>query len=145
MDNSIHSYLFSDSSNKDLLDLHINYGTPKNNLLLEIFTQSCTPSFLGYTSKGLKFDWEETQNYDTIKKITEGIEDFVDDYIDTFEKDQFVLNISPYDAYLPFNELKNSSDRLKPILSKLVISRGKFYDAENVSEETWLSFFYKDD
>ncbi len=145
MDNSIHSYLFSDSSNRDLLDLHINYGTPKNNLLLEIFTQSCTPSFLGYTSNGLKFDWEETPNYDTIKKITEGIEDFVDDYIDTFQKDQFVLNISPYDAYLPFNELKNSSDRLNPILSKLVISRGKFYDAGKISEETWLSFFNKDE
>lgn len=144
MDDSIHSYLFSDNSNKDLLNLHCNYGTPKNNLLLEIFTQSCTPSFLGYTCAGLKFDREESQNYETIHKINCGIGDFVDNYIRTFSNDSFILNISPYDAYLPFNELKNSSDRLEFILSELVISRGKLLDEENVSDETWLSFFYKD-
>ena len=62
----------------------------------------------------------------------------------TQDHDAFLLNISPYDAYLPFNELKNSSNRLKNILSQLIISRGKFYDAENLSNETWLSFFNKD-
>lgn len=145
MDDSIYSYLFSDTSNRDLLDLHIHYGTRKNNLLLELFTQSCTPSFLGYTSQGLEFDREETQNYEMIEKINAGIEAFVNIYIRTFQNDQFITNISPYDAYLPFNELKNSSDRLNPILSKLIISRGKFYDAEEISEETWLSFLNKDD
>lgn len=144
MDESIQSYLFSENSNRDLLDQHCNYGTPKNNLLLEIFTQSCTPSFLGYTSDGLEFDREESQNYETIHKINCGIEDFVDNYIRTFNNDRFILNISPYDAYSPFNELKNSSDRLETILSELVISRGKLLDEENTSDETWLSFFYND-
>ena len=145
MDDSIHSYLFSDFSNRDLLDLHINYGTQKNNLLLELFTQSCTPSFLGYTSNGMEFDREENQNYETINKITTGIEAFIDEYIKVFRNDQFILNISPYDAYLPFNELKNSSSRIHSILNKLIISRGKFYDQENISKETWLSFFCKDE
>ncbi len=144
MDGSIYSYLFSDTSNKDLLDLHINYGTGKNNLLLELFTQSCTPSFLGYTNKGLKFDRDELENYEIIKQINRGTEDFINLYINKFKHDSFLLNISAYDAYLPFNELKNSSGRLKNILSKLIISRGQFYDADNLSNETWLSFFEKD-
>ena len=144
MDDSIHSYLFSNTLNKDLLDLHLNYGTGKNNLLLELFTQSCTPSFLGYTNNGLKFDRAELQNYEIIKQVNRGSEDFINFYIDKFKHDAFLLNISPYDAYLPFNELKNSSNRLKNILSQLIISRGKFYDAENLSNETWLSFFNKD-
>lgn len=145
MDDSIHSYLFSQTLNRDLMDLHMNYGTKKNNLLLEIFTMSCTPSFLGYTSKGLRFDREETENYEIIKKITNGIYDFVCIYINTFLNDSFLLNISAYDAYLPFNELKNSSKRMDSILSKLIISRGKLYDSENISEETWFSFLYKDE
>ena len=133
-----------DTSNKDLLDLHINYGTGKNNLLLELFTQSCTPSFLGYTNKGLKFDRDELENYEIIKQINRGTEDFINLYINKFKHDSFLLNISAYDAYLPFNELKNSSGKLKNILSKLIISRGQFYDADNLSNETWLSFFEKD-
>ena len=106
---------------------------------------SCTPSFLGYTAKGLQFDREETENYEIIKKISNGIYDFVCIYINTFLNDPFLLNISAYDAYLPFNELKNSSKRMDSILSKLIISRGKLYDSENISEETWLSFLYKDE
>ena len=81
----------------------------------------------------------------TKENINAGIEDFVSNYIRTFQNDSFVMNISAYDAYLPFNELKNSNNRLNHILSKLVISRGKLYDAEAVSEETWLSFLYKDE
>lgn len=144
IDNSIYSYLFSDTNNRDLLNAHINYGTNKNNLLLELFTQSCTPSFLGYTNNGFKFDKEEVENYEVIKQIHKGIEDFIDFYIRKFKQDSFLLNISAYDAYLPFNELKNSSHRLKNILSKLIISRGEFYDAENLSNETWYSFFEKE-
>ena len=144
MDDSIHSYLFSSMLNNDLLDLHLNYGTGKNNLLIELFTQSCTPSFLGYTNNGLKFDREDSQNYGIIKEINSGIEDFVNFYIDKFKHDSFLFNISAYDAYLPFNELKNSSYRLNSILSSLMISRGEFYDAEHVSNETWLSFFEKE-
>lgn len=144
MDDSIDSYLFSGGHNKDLLNLHINSGTKKNNLLLELFTLSCTPSFLGYTKNGLLFDWDEYDNYDIIRKIHMGIEDFVSKYIDLFKSDRFLMNISPYDAYLPFNELKNSSHRLDNILSQLVISRGKFYDPENKSTENWYTFLYQD-
>lgn len=144
MNDSTHSYLFSNVSNKDLLDLHINYGTGKNSLLLELFTQSCTPSFLGYTDSGLRFDREDLQNYKIIEDINSGIEDFVDCYVDKFKHDTFLLNISAYDAYSPLNELKNSSYRLNNLLSNLMISRGEFYDAENSSNETWLSFFDKE-
>ena len=145
MDDFIHSYLFSPSINRDLFEQHCNYGSKKNNLLLEIFTQSCAPSFLGYTRNGLEFDWEESENYDIISMISEGILDFASDYIRTFQNDQFILNISSYDAYLPFNELKNASHSLDSILEDMIISRGKFYDADNVSKETWLSFLYKEE
>lgn len=143
MDDFVHSYLFSPNLNRDLLDQHCNYGSLKNNLLLELFTQSCNPSFLGYSRNGLEFDWEELENYETISMITEGIFDFASDYIHTFRNDQFILNISPYDAYLPFNELKNTDNSLDSILEDMIISRGKFYDADNTSKETWLSFLYK--
>ncbi|WP_029542171.1 HAD-IA family hydrolase [Selenomonas sp. AB3002] len=145
MDKTIHSYLFSSNLNRDLMDIHINMGTKKNNLLLEIFTQSCTPSFLGYTSHGLSFDREEKENYSLIRDITKGVTDFVKQYIEFFSRDSFILNISAYDAYLPFNELKNSSKRMDSILAKLIIARGKLYDADDVSEETWLSFLYKNE
>ncbi len=145
MDGFIHSYLFSPGLNRDLLDQHCNYGSKKNNLLLEIFTQSCAPSFLGYTQNGLEFDWEESENYAIISMISEGILDFALDYIRTFQNDQFILNISSYDAYLPFNELKNTSHSLDSILEDMIISRGKFYDADNISKETWLSFLYKEE
>lgn len=145
MDDFIHSYLFSPSQNRDLLDQHCNYGSKKNNLLLEIFTQSCAPSFLGYSCNGLEFDWEESENYETISMITEGILDFASEYISIFQNDQFIMNISSYDAYLPFNELKNTSNSIDAILEEMIISRGKFYDADHISKETWLSFLYKEE
>ena len=144
MDDTNAVYLFSSNSNRDILDLHVD-GAKKNNLLLEIFTQSCTPSFLGYTRDGLVFDREESENYTIIREITRGILDFADEYIRTFRRAPFLLNISPYDAYLPFNGLKNSEGLLNPILSKMTISRGKFYDADNRSTETLLSFLTKDE
>ena len=145
MDETIRSYLFSANSHRDIMNLHVNTGTKKNNLLLEIFTQSCTPSFLGYTSRGLSFDREEKENYPIIQDITKGIADFVKKYVDSFKFDPFILNISAYDAYMPFNEIKNSSNRMDHILASLIIARGKLYDADDVSEETWLSFLYKDE
>lgn len=141
MDGTVHSYLFSNTSNKDILDSQMNHGTTKNNLLLELFTQSCSSSFLGYKKGGLEFDYDEAENYKIIKEINKGTEDFIDVYLSTFDNDQFLLNISAYDAYLPFNELKNSIKKLDSILSNLIMSRGKFYDAEGKSSETWLSFF----
>lgn len=144
MDGTVHSYLFSNTSNKDILDSQMNHGTTKNNLLLELFTQSCSPSFLGYKKGGLEFDYDEVENYKTIKEINKGTEDFIDIYLKTFNNDQFLLNVSAYDAYLPFNELKNDVKKLDSILSNLIISRGKFYDAEGKSSETWLSFFLKE-
>ena len=142
MDGTVHSYLFSVDSNRDLMESHA--GTRMSNLFLELFTQSCSPSFLGYTGQGLKFDREETQNYGTVRRIQQGIEDFAGRYIEAFSKDPFLLNISPYDAYMPIRELKDSIQRVYPILSDLVISRGDFYDAESRSKETWLSFFQYD-
>ena len=87
----------------------------------------------------------QLENYDTIRKITQGVLDFADEYIHAFKNAPFLLNISPYDAYLPFNKLINSRERLNPILSKMVISRGEFYDADNCSTENLLSFLCKDE
>lgn len=145
MDDTIAAYLFSTNDNRDLQNLHTCFGTRSNNLLLELFTQSCSPSFLGYTRDGLEFDREEAENYDVIREITKGVMDFAEEYIRVFRGAPFLLNISPYDAYLPFNQMVNSRERLNPILSKMVISRGKFYDAENCSTENLLSFLCKDE
>ncbi len=144
MDDTNAAYLFSANTNRDLLGLHVD-GTKKSNLLLEIFTQSCSPSFLGYTREGLEFDREESENYAIIRNISQGILDFASEYIHAFRSTPFLLNISAYDAYLPFNDLKNSDDLLNPILSKMTIARGKFYDADSRSTETLLSFLNRDE
>ena len=144
MDDTNAVYLFSANSNRDLLGLHVE-GTKKSNLLLEIFTQSCSPSFLGYTREGLEFDREESENYAIIRNISQGVLDFASEYIHAFRGTPFLLNISAYDAYLPFNDLKNSDDLLNPILSKMTIARGKFYDADSRSTETLLSFLDRDE
>ena len=144
MDDTNAAYLFSANANRDLLCLHVE-GTKKSNLLLEIFTQSCSPSFLGYTREGLEFDREESENYAIIRSISQGVLDFASEYIHAFRGTPFLLNISAYDAYLPFNELKNSDDLLNPILSKMTIARGKFYDADSRSTETLLSFLDRDE
>lgn len=145
MDETIAAYLFSTNANRDLKDLHTCFGTRSNNLLLELFTQSCTPSFLGYTRNGLEFDREDTENYAVIREMTKGVMDFAEEYIRVFRDAPYFLNISPYDAYLPFSRMVNARELLNPILSKMVISRGKFYDADNCSTENLLSFLCKDE
>lgn len=145
MDDTIAAYLFSTNANRDLQNLHTCFGTRSNNLLLELFTQSCSPSFIGYTREGLEFDREDAENYETIREITKGVEDFAEEYIQVFRGAPYLLNISPYDAYLPFSKMVDSREMLNPILSKMVISRGKFYDADNCSTENLLSFLCKDE
>ena len=141
MDNFTYSYLFSCNYNRDLLNKHETGHCHYPNLLLELFSQSCTPSFLGYEADGLHFDLEELPNYEIIKEINSGIAEFVRKFVNTFKDDEFILNISAYDAYLPFSELKDVWYQLAPILSKLVISRGSFYDQEMQSQESWFTFF----
>lgn len=143
MDSSIYSYLFSSLSNKDLYKIHLTTGSGKNNLLLELFSQSCSPSFIGYTKQGLRFDMEDKENYQIINNIHLGVLSFVKEYLKNFDDDSFILNISPYDAYVPFRELISNPNIIDSILEKLIISRGIFYDVEEQSKETWKTFLNK--
>jgi HAD superfamily hydrolase (TIGR01549 family) len=144
MDGSVHAYLFSQSHNRDLLELHQNLGFPNANLMLELFTQSCSPSFLGYTAKGLRFDREVKENYPAIRRISAGITAFAADYIGRFRQDPFMLNIPAYDAYLSFSALKNEENAVKRLLDRIVYDSGGLADPEGTSRESLLSFMYRD-
>ncbi len=144
MDGSVHAYLFSGSHNRDLLELHQNLGFPNSNLMLELFTQCCSPSFLGYTAKGLRFDREAKENYPAIRSISGGISAFAADYIGRFWQDPFMLNISAYDAYLSFSSLKNDQDAVKHLLDLILYDSGGLADPAGTSQESLLSFMYKD-
>ena len=144
MDGSVHAYLFSQSHNRDLLELHRNLGFPNANLMLELFTQSCSPSFLGYTAKGLRFDRERQENYPAVRSISAGITAFAADYIGRFRQDPFMLNIPAYDAYLSFSSLKNEENAVKRLLDRIVYDSGGLADPAGTARESLLSFMYRD-
>ena len=47
-------------------------------------------------------DIPEIENYNSILEIHKGITDFCEKYRDIFKVDDYMYNISGYDAYLPF-------------------------------------------
>lgn len=97
----IESYIFSDQHNKDLFDIHHLQKKPVNNLF-EILTQAQSPSFIGIEKGSMKFDTPEVENYEQIKDIQCGIQDFNQLWITIFKNYTFMYNISGRDAYLPF-------------------------------------------
>lgn len=99
---SLFSYMFSNNNNRMLFDSFIK-NKNVNMAIFEIFSQAPYPSFDGFDEDGnFVFGYAEVENYPIIVQVQQGIEDFCDQYIEAFGKYKYMMNISGYDAYLPF-------------------------------------------
>ena len=141
MSGEIKTYLFSQMENRINYDAHANRNKTMDNLLFEIFTQACSPTFIGYMDNKVNYDTPECENFETIRTIHKGILDFAKQYLSTFGDRQYLLNISGYDAYLPFRHITNNIPYIKDVFATLSMSRGVLSDTENQRIETLDELF----
>lgn len=101
----INCYLFSSFYNRDNFDVFTrNIGA--NMAIFELFSQAPHPSFNGFGNDGsMKFNYAEVENYPIIQQILDGELDFCKRYISAFKNFDYLLNISGYDAFIPFRGL----------------------------------------
>lgn len=107
LDGTIEAYLFSPLHNKRNAQIHTTENVAVTcNAVFELFTQTQYPSFRGRNANGgYDFDIPENENYWIISQIHKGIADFCNLYYNTFNKDEYLLNIAGFDAYRPFAKL----------------------------------------
>lgn len=104
MNGKLEAYMFSRTTNTDLLDNHLKTNKNTNCIYFELFSQAQAPSFSGWDSEGeMLFDIPEVENYEMINKIHDGIMDFASRYKDFSDKDTYLRMISGRDAYIPFS------------------------------------------
>ena len=84
----------------------------------------------------MSFDTPEVENYETIKLIHAGIVDFSKKYLKFFGDKPYLLNISGYDAYLPFRMIKKDLRFIKNQFANLCMSRNILSDTENQKIES---------
>lgn len=138
MNENIYAYLFSQEYNRINYDSHSRTNNGLNNCFFEMFTQDTTPSFFGYDETGMHFDTPEVENYETIRLIHKGILDFAKIYLKHFGDKLYLLNISGYDAYLPFRMIKKNLKFIKTVFNDFCMSRGVLSDAKRQHIETLL-------
>lgn len=115
------SYLFSQSSNRDLLkkhDLNRNY-----NVYWELLLSSPTKQF-----KGFSYEREDElpvllfgdldYNQEGICEIQRGVKDFAEDYIKRFGKYEYMFAISGRDAYAPMLVAASGGERYLKMIEK---------------------------
>lgn len=136
MNGDVKVYMFSQMLNRINYDSHRNTNKTMNNLFLEMFTQACSPTFAGYTDKGMEFDTPEVENYDTIREIHRGVLGFAEKYIRFYGDKRYLLNISGYDAYLPFRMIKKDVRFIREQFGDLCMSRLVLSDTEHQRIET---------
>lgn len=108
----IYSYIFSNRFNRIHYDSH--YGGKRGNLnndLFEIFTQASSPSVKRIyldVEGNVQFEFSApiVEGYKMINEIQRGIVDFAMDYIKAFKNYSWLLDITGYDAYIPFRTVK---------------------------------------
>lgn len=118
---TIESYIFSNQNNRDLYEMHHIAKKPTNNLF-EILTQAQMPSFIGFNKEGMEFDIPEVENYEQISAIQNGIIDFNNLWMKTFDKYPYMFNISGRDAYLPFSQKIKNIDWFKRAFPDFTVS-----------------------
>ena len=131
-------YIFSRMHNRLLYDVHSsNNGV--NNIFFELLTQACYPSFSWFEKVGDKvtmaFDIPEVENYGKIKEVQKGIMDFAKLYKHFSANNKYLLNISGYDAYLPFRMIIRDLTFIKKYFGDFLFSRGVIGDTEKQSIE----------
>lgn len=127
-------YMFSRNYNRGHYDVHANTNNGTNSIYFELFTQDCSPSFSGVTKYGdYIFEIPEVENYEYISEIQKGICDFSKIYKQTFEKYQYMYNISGHDAYCPFRMIIRDLYFIKRYFSEFIYSRSVGNSLDNYS------------
>lgn len=140
MNDEIEAYMFSRMYNRNLYDVHRNTNKGTNNIFFEIFTQANYPSYSGADKSGkLYFDIAEVENYRIIKYIHEGIIDFCKIYQKIANKNNYLFNISGYDAYIPYRFAIKNLRNIKNIFSNFTFARTvggneRIYRCETIAE-----------
>jgi len=137
MNEDIEAYIFSRMKNRNLYDVHTYTNKGTNNIYFELFTQAKYPSFSGINDYGdYTFDIPEVENYYIIDEIHKGIYDFCSKYISLFSKNQYLYNISGYDAYLPYRMIIRNLKFIKKYFSEISFARGICGSVDNQRIET---------
>lgn len=137
----IESYMFSTQMNKALYIGHKSTNKNMNTFLMELLTQSSTPSFIGINNGKFLFDFPEVENYEKNKQIHEGIKGFVRDYTEIFRKYPYMMNIPGDDAYRPFKYMTENLEIFKKYMFDYVFGRSSIETAESQHMETVREIF----
>lgn len=137
MNETTEVYMFSRMYNRNLYDVHTNTNKGTNNIYFELFTQACYPSFSGIDKNGVYiFDIPEVENYNMIKDMHSGIYDFAKIYKEKTKSNIYLLNISGYDAYLPYRFIIRDMTFIKNVFGNFSYSRGVGVSTERYAQET---------
>ena len=124
--NVISSYMFSQRDNREIRRDH------KVKQIYSVFTEimlsAPTPSFIGfdYDENGeikYEFDCPETEGYEMIEQIQQGIKDFVSDYTTAFKEYPFMCNISGSDAYAVCRQVISCPEYFKNLFADYPVNR----------------------
>lgn len=119
-ENDIKAFMFSSYNNRINFDKAVK-GI--NTVIFELLSQAPTPTFSGFSNDGkLLFDYAEVENYDKTKEIINGIMDFCKKYYDSFNKYDVFLNISGYDAFVPFRGFLRNEKKILNTVGDFKIS-----------------------
>ena len=143
----IEPYIFSRQFNRNLYDTHVRTNNNTNNIYFEFFTQATYPSFSGYKLKDgnieLTFDIPEVENYQTINEIHAGIVDFCREYLRRFDSEKWMLNISGYDAYVPYRHAILNMQFIKNNFASFKFARGISSDLSEQRLESMADIWRK--
>lgn len=136
MNEDIETYIFSRMYNRNLYDTHKKSNKGTNNIFFEFFSQSCSPSFNGFSNGSFLFDMPEINNYEITRDIHSGILDFCKIYRSFANKSPYLFNISGYDAYMPFRFAIRDIRLVKSLFEHCSFSRNVGVNLSGQKQET---------
>lgn len=124
--NVISSYMFSQRDNREIRRDH--NVKQMHSVFTEIMLSAPSPSFIGfdYDENGeikYEFDCPETEGYEMIEQIQQGIKDFVNDYTTAFKDYPFMCNISGSDAYAVCRQVISCPEYFKNLFADYPVNR----------------------
>lgn len=106
----MYSYCFSQRHNRNIYLTHDS--AQGHNAFFEMLLGSKSASLKGFRADGEPvFSENEEGNGETVRLIHKGAMDFCEDYINSFAKYPYILNISGSDAYAPFLSAVEDNNR----------------------------------
>ncbi len=118
------AYLFSKTHNYDMFDYFTYSNKHTNTGHFELFTQAQAPTFAGINQNmQYVFGIPEVENLNKISEIHKGIIDYCILFKRIFSNYPWLMNISGYDALIPFRLITRNSLFIQKYLGDFVFSR----------------------